>query len=146
MRRHPRTTLILCGGLFLGSLLQVPAFAEPVQLNDEELDQVHAEGLLIHMDMNLDVASGIPALSGGPVFLQTSDVPTSIFNNAISISGNALQNTQNLFNVVATGDVAVGINLFVFIGDVVNSTLNNTGSNLNFADLSAAFTSSQNNH
>jgi len=68
---------------------------------------------------------------------------TGVINNSISnnvnITDNALQNAQSLLNIIALGDVAVGLNLVVVVnpGDAPFSV---TQTNINWSNLLSAIT------
>lgn len=139
---------------WFGSTGQTCLFAETTRLDDNDLDQIYAQGFM--MRLTLDVSSDLntlrdqailqassPSLGGDPsvvmgqglVAPEATRTTLGNLQDGISINGNAFQYTTSLFNVVATGDVAVGVNLFVFIGDLVNSSVNTESTNLSFANL-----------
>lgn len=137
---------------------------ELVPMADAELDAVCAAGLNFQVNLDVDLSANHPdflfisdklgslrplaeagqrststagSLSGGsPIDTDGTLLPDfqSAINNNISITDNALQNAQSLLNIIALGDVAVGINITVIV-DPTNSPFNITQTNINWSEL-----------
>ena len=157
MIRPLPSSLFLSLILFFYFLTPGLSFAEKHELSDEELDQISAEGFLMHF--TFDVASDEAGQLSSSLLpqLNLASIPQDIkslipadqlsslqaiqfspLNNLLKVDGNALQNAHNLFNVNSLGNVGVGINLFVFIGNLTNSTINHQSSNTNFSNIFSA--------
>ncbi len=130
------------------------SFAKRTNLSDDELDDVYAQGFLMRMTFDvasdeaglinslfpqLDLSSvagnGLGALSNPNLSSLSNRKLSSTLSNFLLVNDNAFGNSRNLFNVAALGDVGVGVNLFVFIGDLNNGTINHQSSNVNFSNL-----------
>lgn len=119
-------------------------YAESVPLSDEALDEVHARGIQIHLDIDLDALSagnvrsvlntvGDQFLAQGSNLIAQQGGATNV-HNVIAVGGNALQNTQSFLTVIALGDVAIGVNLQVILNPS-NSTFVISSNNINFSNL-----------
>ncbi len=150
-------------GLAMLIAINQASMGAPIPLSDRELDGVYAEGLVFDLDMKLDIQEGstvsfeggnvedLKALlenglswksagvgdSGGTVKAMLEpggDLNLDGLLGSIYVGGNALQNTQNLFNlIVQGGDVAVGINISVILNPV-DSNFSLYNFNFNFGD------------
>lgn len=138
-----------------------------IPLDDQVLDSIYARGSNVVIDLDIDVqalqpnsllidengfaalqqlaASVQPQISsnggaGRTVSLDGVPIPdySNVVNN-INITDNALQNAQSLLNIIALGDVAVGVNLTVIVnpGD---TPLNITQMNINWSALLTSLT------
>lgn len=131
------------------------AFGASVHLTDEEMDQTYAEGFVVHLDITLDVVSdvrlvadqilsqggGIPVQKDSPPPARDGNLdgargrPAVNLQNVLSLSGNALQNSRSLLNVIVQGgSVGIGVNLQVIINPS-NSTFNISTRNFNFSNI-----------
>lgn len=137
---------------------------DPIPLSDSELAGVVAAGFNVTIDFGVDVKAppnslliqqdqldalkdfatthlqhasvtgGIdaaPSVDTGGINLPNLQ---TLVNNNINISDNALQNSRSLLNIIALGDVAVGMNLTIIVnpGD---TPFNVTQTNINWSDL-----------
>jgi len=147
--------------LLAGMAFAVPEEMEP--LADAELESVCAAGLNIQVDLDVGLATNHPdlmlintnrldslraiaeanqqqssSMSGGglvgDILDGVMDTIQNTINSSISISDNALQNAQSLLNIIALGDVAVGINITVIVNPT-NSPFDVTQTNINWSDL-----------
>jgi hypothetical protein len=138
--------------------------AGPVELSDEQMDGIYAEGLFFDLDLTLDIkdpdsvrieggnAGDLQALLQNGLSWQStgsSDASRAVAGaldplggldpndlaNSIYIGDNALQNTHNLLNlIVMGGDVGVGVNITVILNPV-NTNLSLYNFNLNFSNV-----------
>lgn len=125
--------------------------AESVFLSDEELDQTYAEGFSVHLSLDITSQTGLLSDSafenpadfqltsegGAPNLGGESQTFLPHVNQSLYVGGNAFQNSGSLVNVASLGDVAVAVNLFVFIGDLVNSSIQHESANFNFSNILA---------
>ena len=138
-------------------------------LDDRELATIYATGLNIQIDLDFDLTTPEPntlfidrekldalqafanaskertsllnGTSGGTFDIDGINLSNfqSIVNNNITISDNALQHAQSLLNIIALGDVAVGLNLTIIVnpGDTPFTV---TQTNINWSDLLSSIT------
>ncbi len=146
-----RTRIVtrVCGPLVVFLVATVAGVAaERSGLSDAELAEIHAQGVTVFMDFTISpqapgllqqqagVCAGIAPT--GPTSAPTQVNAGSLNLSSIMLSGNALQNTQNLFNVIVQGgDVGIGVNIQVVVNPT-NSNFVMNSANYNFAQMFAA--------
>ena len=117
--------------------LQTP---EPNSLliDPAQLDALRAlaDNSLQRTSLSGSSTGGVFSTAGIDLANFTGVINNSVTNN-VNITDNALQNAQSLLNIVALGDVAVGLNLVVIVnpGDAPFSV---TQTNINWSNLLSA--------
>lgn len=108
------------------------------------IDKTQLDSLKQFADDTMQRTTMHTRTTGGAFTTDGIDLPnfSSVVSNTVNnidISGNALQNAQSLLNIVALGDVAVGVNLVVIVnpGDTPFTI---TQTNINWSDIISSLT------
>jgi len=119
--------------------LQTPQ-PDTLLINPAQLDALKAlaDNSLQRSSLSGGSTGGVFSTDGINLSNFTGVINNSITNN-VNITDNALQNAQSLLNIIALGDVAVGLNLVVVVnpGDAPFSV---TQTNINWSNLLSAIT------